>query len=67
MFAELRKADSSTIEEESIGTKTSFDSDCNTFQDRVAQLGFTPSQCQLSQSRSYLMTKLSNDLIKKLN
>jgi len=66
MFADLRNAESLTIEEESIGTKTSIDSDCNTFQERVTQLGLSPSQCQFAQSRSSLMIKLSNNLIKKL-
>ena len=66
-LADLSKKDSLTIEEESIGTKTSIDSDCNTCQERGPQLGLTPSKCQLAQSNSYLTTKLSNNLIKKLN
>ena len=60
-------AERSTIEEESIGTKTSLDSDCNTINERVSQLGIGTPPCLTRQSHSHLMTQLCKYLIKKLN
>jgi len=57
LLANLRKTESSTIEEESVGTKTSLDSDCTSFCEKIAQLGITTPP--LRQSQSYLINKLT--------